>query len=71
MSALARLGAPTADELVREVYDDVAARLHGVALRSLNAHLDKLVADGRARAAEGRWSLVQSPAAERTAGGAP
>jgi glyoxylase-like metal-dependent hydrolase (beta-lactamase superfamily II) len=70
VSALGRLGAPSVEELVREVYDDVAARLHGVAMRSLNAHLDKLAAEGRARAAEGCWSLVQSAAAERTAGGA-
>jgi glyoxylase-like metal-dependent hydrolase (beta-lactamase superfamily II) len=62
--ALQRLAAPTAEELVREVYDDVAARLHGVALRSLSAHLEKLAAEGRARAADGRWSLVQSSTVE-------
>jgi len=71
LSALARLGAPTPDELVRDVYDDVSERLHGVAMRSLNAHLDKLAAEGRARSTEGRWSLVQSVTPERTAGGAP
>jgi glyoxylase-like metal-dependent hydrolase (beta-lactamase superfamily II)/8-oxo-dGTP pyrophosphatase MutT (NUDIX family) len=62
--ALQRLAAPTAEELVREVYDDVAERLHGVALRSLSAHLEKLAAEGRARAADGRWSLVQSSTVE-------
>jgi len=62
--ALQRLAAPTAEELVREVYDDVAQRLHGVALRSLSAHLEKLAAEGRARAADGRWSLVQSSTVE-------
>jgi hypothetical protein len=31
-------------------------------MRSLAAHLGKLVAEGRARAANGRWSLVQSSA---------
>lgn len=62
--ALERLSAPTPEELVVEVYDDVAPRLHGVALRSLSAHLEKLAADGRARAAEGRWSLVQSSTVE-------
>ena len=56
---------------MREVYDDVSARLHGVALRSLGAHLEKLAAEGRAQSMAGRWSLVQSPAAERSAGGAP
>jgi glyoxylase-like metal-dependent hydrolase (beta-lactamase superfamily II)/8-oxo-dGTP pyrophosphatase MutT (NUDIX family) len=59
-SALARLGAPTLEELVGEVYDDVQPRLHAVAMRSLAAHLDKLAADGRVRAAEGRYTLVQS-----------
>ena len=62
--ALQRLASPTAEELVREVYDDVAPRLHGVALRSLSAHLEKLAAEGRARAADGRWSLVQSSTVE-------
>ncbi|MDH4094246.1 MAG: MBL fold metallo-hydrolase [Betaproteobacteria bacterium] len=71
VSALARLGAAEPDALVREVYDDVSARLHGVALRSLSAHLEKLAAEGRAHSTAGRWSLVQSPAAERSAGGAP
>jgi glyoxylase-like metal-dependent hydrolase (beta-lactamase superfamily II)/8-oxo-dGTP pyrophosphatase MutT (NUDIX family) len=64
VSALARLGAPTAEQLVREVYDDVPERLHGVALRSLGAHLEKLAPDGRARAAEGRWALVQTSTVE-------
>ena len=71
VTALARLGAAEPDALVREVYDDVSARLHGVALRSLGAHLEKLAAEGRAQSMAGRWSLVQSPAAERSAGGAP
>jgi len=62
--ALERLRAPTPEELVVEVYDDVAPRLHGVALRSLSAHLDKLAAEGRARVADGRWSLVQSSMVE-------
>jgi glyoxylase-like metal-dependent hydrolase (beta-lactamase superfamily II)/8-oxo-dGTP pyrophosphatase MutT (NUDIX family) len=58
--ALERMRAPTLQELVVEVYDDVSPRLHGVALRSLAAHLEKLAAEGRARAAEGHWALVQS-----------
>ena len=40
------------------VYDDVPHRLHGWAARSLSAHLQKLVADGAARAKEGRYRLV-------------
>ena len=63
LSALSRLGAPTLEELVLEVYDDVQPRLHGVAIRSLAAHLDKLAAEGRVRAAEQRYTLVQSPSA--------
>jgi hypothetical protein len=42
---------------VVEVYDDVPQRMHGVALRSLAAHLDKLVAEGRARVSDRRYSL--------------
>jgi glyoxylase-like metal-dependent hydrolase (beta-lactamase superfamily II)/8-oxo-dGTP pyrophosphatase MutT (NUDIX family) len=62
VNALSRMGAPTLEQLVREVYDDVSERLHGVALRSLGAHLEKLAAEGRALARDGRWSLVQSSA---------
>ncbi|HEU4646508.1 MAG TPA: MBL fold metallo-hydrolase [Burkholderiales bacterium] len=62
VNALSRMEAPTLEQLVREVYDDVSERLHGVALRSLGAHLDKLAAEGRALARDGRWSLVQSSA---------
>jgi glyoxylase-like metal-dependent hydrolase (beta-lactamase superfamily II)/8-oxo-dGTP pyrophosphatase MutT (NUDIX family) len=58
--ALERLGAADAETLVAEVYDDVSPRLHGVAQRSLSAHLEKLAAEGRARAGDGRWALVQS-----------
>ena len=62
VSALSRLRAPTLEELVLEVYDDVQPQLHAVAMRSLAAHLGKLAAEGRVRAAEGRYSLVQSAA---------
>jgi hypothetical protein len=40
----------------------VQPRLHAVAMRSLAAHLGKLAAEGRVRAAEGRYTLVQSSA---------
>jgi len=59
-NALARTGAATVDELLPHVYDDVPARLHRVAARSLTAHLEKLVADGVARTAGERYALVQS-----------
>jgi hypothetical protein len=37
----------------------VPERIHKWAARSLTAHLDKLVADGAARADGGRYALVQ------------
>ena len=46
------------DALLARVYDDVAPRLHGMALRSLTAHLHKLQHDGAAVAARDTWSLV-------------
>ena len=58
--AIARLARPTLEDMLPLVYDDVPARLHNVAARSLTAHLQKLVADGAARAKEGRYTLVQS-----------
>ena len=57
-AALERRGAATLEELVADVYDDVSPRLHPVAMRSLTAHLDKLVTDGRARQASGRYILI-------------
>jgi glyoxylase-like metal-dependent hydrolase (beta-lactamase superfamily II) len=57
--ALAKLGAATVDELLPLVYDDVPARLHRWAARSLTAHVEKLAADGAVRAADGRYALVQ------------
>jgi glyoxylase-like metal-dependent hydrolase (beta-lactamase superfamily II) len=57
-AALGRRGEATLEELVSEVYDDVSPKLHPVAMRSLTAHLDKLVADGRARLASGRYILL-------------
>jgi glyoxylase-like metal-dependent hydrolase (beta-lactamase superfamily II)/8-oxo-dGTP pyrophosphatase MutT (NUDIX family) len=57
-AALQRKGASTLEELVVEVYDEVSPRLHPVAMRSLSAHLDKLVAEGRARQASGRYILT-------------
>jgi glyoxylase-like metal-dependent hydrolase (beta-lactamase superfamily II)/8-oxo-dGTP pyrophosphatase MutT (NUDIX family) len=57
-AALARLGISTLDVLVAAVYDDVHPRLHRVAARSLRAHLDKLVAEGRVRDETGHYRLV-------------
>jgi glyoxylase-like metal-dependent hydrolase (beta-lactamase superfamily II)/8-oxo-dGTP pyrophosphatase MutT (NUDIX family) len=57
--AIARLGEPTLEEMLPLVYDDVPTRLHGMAARSLTAHLQKLVAEGAARAQDGRYTLVR------------
>jgi glyoxylase-like metal-dependent hydrolase (beta-lactamase superfamily II) len=57
-AALQRRGPATLEELVADVYDEVSPRLHPVAMRSLSAHLDKLVIEGRARQASGRYILT-------------
>jgi glyoxylase-like metal-dependent hydrolase (beta-lactamase superfamily II) len=57
-AALRRRGPATLEELVAEAYDEVSPRLHPVAMRSLAAHLDKLVAEGRARQASGRYTIT-------------
>jgi hypothetical protein len=44
--------------LVARAYDDVPAALHGVAARSLLAHLLKLQGDGSVRADGEIWSVV-------------
>jgi len=68
VSALVKIGPASVDELLPLVYDDVPARIHRVAARSLTAHLDKLAADGALIATRGasgeRYALVKS----RTAG---
>lgn len=42
-------------DLVAHVYAEVPAALHGLAERSLLAHLEKLAVDGRARPEAARW----------------
>ena len=58
-AAITKLGEPTLEEMLPLVYDDVSPRLHGWAARSLTAHLQKLVAEGAARARDGRYTLVR------------
>ena len=60
VDALAQAVVATLDELVPVVYDDVSPKLHVPARRSLHAHLLKLVSDGRAAEADGRWRMIQS-----------
>jgi len=61
--ALQKLGPASLDDLLPLVYDDVPARIHRVAARSLTAHLEKLTAEGAVRAADSRYTLVKSPPA--------
>jgi glyoxylase-like metal-dependent hydrolase (beta-lactamase superfamily II)/8-oxo-dGTP pyrophosphatase MutT (NUDIX family) len=55
LAALRELGPSPIERLLVHVYDDVAAPLHPVALRSLIAHLALLAHDGRARERDGIW----------------
>lgn len=45
--------------ILERVYSDVPATLHGLAERSLLAHLLKLETDGRARRRENRWVVIE------------
>jgi glyoxylase-like metal-dependent hydrolase (beta-lactamase superfamily II)/8-oxo-dGTP pyrophosphatase MutT (NUDIX family) len=58
--ALAQRGQASLDDLLPAVYDDVPAALHGVAKRSLLAHVLKLQHEGQAVFDEGstRWRWV-------------
>lgn len=53
--ALEHAGSATLDELLPRVYDDAPPALHGLARRSLHAHLIKLAGEGRVREEAGRW----------------
>jgi glyoxylase-like metal-dependent hydrolase (beta-lactamase superfamily II) len=58
-AALARRGESALEDLVPLVYDDVPARLHPVAAGARLAHRAKLVAEGSAREASGRYILAE------------
>lgn len=58
LTALQNAGSVSAAELVPLVYDDVPAQRHGMALRSLTAHLLKLQQDGRAVEQNGCWQAA-------------
>jgi glyoxylase-like metal-dependent hydrolase (beta-lactamase superfamily II)/8-oxo-dGTP pyrophosphatase MutT (NUDIX family) len=60
LGALTRLGSASIEELLPLVYDDVPARIHRVAARSLTAHLDKLTIEGAVRTMGEKYSLIQS-----------
>ena len=57
LGIVARRAPIDVDTLLLDVYDDVSPRLHPMARRSLVAHLEKLLHDGRAFEREGRWQL--------------
>ncbi len=57
-AALRAAGPAALEDLLGAVYDDVPAALHGVAQRSLLAHLIKLQADGVARVDGEVWSAA-------------
>ncbi len=59
-AALAAVGPADIDALLPQVYDDVPAALHGVARRSLLAHLLKLQHDGAARCEDERWRALRA-----------
>ena len=66
LAALQQHGPAALEGLVQAVYDDVPAALHGVAQRSLWAHLLKLQGEGRAALdSEDRW--LANPAAHPAA----
>ncbi|MFP5405031.1 MAG: NUDIX hydrolase, partial [Gammaproteobacteria bacterium] len=58
LDALRQVGTPaTVDELVSIAYDDVPAKIHPVARRSLTAHLLKLRDEGVIESEGERWRL--------------
>jgi glyoxylase-like metal-dependent hydrolase (beta-lactamase superfamily II) len=58
LRALAADGPAALEAVLSIVYDDVSPDLHGVAQRSLLAHLLKLQAEGLARPHGAAWSAV-------------
>lgn len=59
LHALCALGPARVEELVPSAYDDTPVGRHGLAARSLLAHLLKLEAEGRARQGAGeRWTAT-------------
>jgi glyoxylase-like metal-dependent hydrolase (beta-lactamase superfamily II) len=59
VTALAKVRRGDLDALVPHAYDDVSAKLHPIAKRSLFAHLEKLEVDGKARREGEDWILCE------------
>ena len=62
IAAMQRLGPVDSETLVAAVYDDVPAKVHPVALRSLHGHLGKLRVEQRVRGDASRWEWIPSHA---------
>lgn len=60
VEVLSRRGPARVRALVAEVYDDVPAARHEIALRSLLAHLQYLQAQGRASESDGEWAMTSA-----------
>lgn len=58
LAALRAHGPESADALLKQVYSDVTAQLHVIAMRSLLAHLYKLRDEGLAVEEHGRWRVA-------------
>jgi glyoxylase-like metal-dependent hydrolase (beta-lactamase superfamily II)/8-oxo-dGTP pyrophosphatase MutT (NUDIX family) len=58
IQCLQAAGPITANDLVQFVYDDVPAERHGMAFRSLSAHLQKLQQEQHAIEIDGRWQAA-------------
>jgi glyoxylase-like metal-dependent hydrolase (beta-lactamase superfamily II)/8-oxo-dGTP pyrophosphatase MutT (NUDIX family) len=65
VAALEKLGDSTLEKLVPRVYEDVDPRRHAVAARSLQAHLIKLLAEGRVMESGRRYAMASHAGAAR------
>jgi hypothetical protein len=54
---LREVGPAVAEALLPRVYDDVPQHMHGMAMRSLRAHLFKLRDEARVAELGDQWSL--------------
>jgi glyoxylase-like metal-dependent hydrolase (beta-lactamase superfamily II) len=61
LAALRELGPASAETLLARVYDDVPARLHAMAARSLKAHLVKLRDEAKAAQRGECWVSAAAP----------
>jgi hypothetical protein len=60
VAKMSDLGPATLDRLTPAVYDDVPPERHAWAMLTLEAHLIKLVRDGRVAEDQGIWRLNRS-----------